>query len=328
MSRRPDAIDHDWVRRSLTGPISAVHPLFTRDGAIDTDAIRREIDHNLDAGSGVQLLTYGDSLHSVLTDAEVGDLLKLVIGHTNNRAMVVAADRQWWTGKEIEFADFAFEAGADLLMVLPPNFGGSVTHDSLVAHYRAVSGHIPVMPVTGLFFTNHALGLRVLRTLVETVPNIPAIKDDVIGEFARKMALAVHDRWAVISGGQKQNHFDLYPYGCDGWMSTYLHFMPEVPHAYWRAVQARDLDACARIIRIYDHPWFEMAEREAGNFDAMFHATQEIFGIGGRWRRTPYHSFTDEQMERLRAFYDGLPRVADVAPAYAAGAAPTPAGRP
>ena len=71
-----------------------------------------------------------------------------------------------------------------------------------------------------------------------------------------------------------------------------------------------------------------MAEREAGNFDAMFHATQEIFGIGGRWRRVPYHSFTDEQMERLRAFYDGLPRIADVAPQYAAGPAPTPAGRP
>jgi 4-hydroxy-tetrahydrodipicolinate synthase len=326
------SIDRAWVRRSLTGPISAVHPLFTRDGAIDGAAIRREIEHNLAAGSGVMLLTYGDSLHSVLTDQEVGDLLKLVIDATRKRAMVVAADRQWWTGKEIEFADFARDAGADLLMVLPPNFGGSATHDTLVAHYRAVSEHIPVMPVTGLFFAHQALGLRVIRTLVETVPNIPAIKDDVIGEFARKMTLAVHDRWAVISGGQKQNHFDLYPYGCDGWMSTYLHFMPEVPHAYWRAVQAGDLEACARIIRIYDHPWFEMAEAEPGNFDAMFHATQELFGIGGRWRRPPYHSFTDEQMERLRAFYDGLPKIADVVPDYvtgsATGAAPTATGRP
>jgi hypothetical protein len=64
-----------------------------------------------------------------------------------------------------------------------------------------------------------------------------------------------------------------------------------------------------------------MAEKEAGAFDAMFHATQEIFGIGGRWRRTPYHSFTDEQMERLRAFYNGLPKIADVVPEYVQGAA-------
>ena len=74
------------------------------------------------------------------------------------------------------------------------------------------------------------------------------------------------------------------------------------------------------MIGIYDHPWFEFSEREDGQFDAMFHATQEIYGIGGRWRRTPYHSFADEQMERLRAFYQGLPKPEDVVPQYASAA--------
>ena len=317
MTRRPDAIDRDWVRRSLSGPITAFHPLFLRDGAIDEEGIRREIDHNIAAGSGVILITYGDSLHSLLTDAEVADVLKLVIEHVNRRVMVVAADRQWWTGKEIEFADFALDAGADVLMVLPPNWAGSPTHDTYVEHYRAVSEHIPVMLVSAPFYATQAVGLQVIRTLVETVPNIVAIKDDVIGEFARKMALAVHDRWAVLSGGQKQNHLDVHPYGCDGYMSTYLHFMPAVSHAYWKAIEAGDVAACARIIGVYDHPWFEMSEVETGTFDAMFHATQEIFGIGGRWRRPPYHSYSDDQMERLRAFYSGLPKIEDVVPKYA-----------
>ena len=39
-------------------------------------------------------------------------------------------------------------------------------------------------------------------------------------------------------------------------------------------------------------------------------------------------SFTDDQVEALRAFYDGLPRLADVVPAYAEGPTPAPAGRP
>ena len=60
---------------------------------------------------------------------------------------------------------------------------------------------------------------------------------------------------------------------------------------------------------------------------AMFHATQELFGIGGRWRRPPYHSFSDEQMERLRAFYAGLPKIADVVPEHATGEMPAPAGQ-
>jgi 4-hydroxy-tetrahydrodipicolinate synthase len=319
--KAPNAIDRAWVRDCVTGPFSAVHPLFTRDGALDWDGLRTEIDHNLAAGSKTMLLTYGDSLHSLLTDQEVADVLKVVIQHTAGRAMVVAADRAWWTGKECEFADFALDAGADLLMVLPPNWGGGPTHDTYVAHYREVAKHIPVMLVTAPFIANQATGLRVIRTLRDTEPNVIAIKDDVTGEFARKTALSVHEQWAVFSGGQKQNVLDMHPYGCDGYMSTYLHFWPEVAQTFWRALKATDLAACAEIIRVYDHTWFEYAEREPGAFDAMFHATQEVFGIGGRWRRTPYHSFSDEQMERLRAFYDGLPRIESVAPAYVGAAA-------
>jgi len=328
MTRAPDAIDRDWVRRSLSGPISAVHPVFARDGAIDGDGIRTQIERNLGAGSGVMLLTYGDSLHSLLTDAEIGELLQIVVQQTAGRAMVVAADRQWWTGKEIEFAKFARAAGADVLMVLPPFWGGSVTRDSLVAHYRAVADHIPVMLVTALFAANQAVGLDVIARLADEVPNIVAIKDDVTGEFARRMALLVHDRWAVLSGGQKQNHLDVLPYGCDGYMSTYLHFMPEIAHAYWRTIQANDLPAAAAIIRAYDQPWFDLAFVLDGNFDAMFHASQEVFGIGGRWRRPPYHSLTDAEMERVRAMYAALPKLADVVPGYAAGAALGPGGRP
>ena len=317
MARSPTAIDRDWVRQSLSGPITAIHPPFLRDGSLDYDGLRTEIEHNIAAGSGVLLLTYGDSLHSLITDAEVAELMEAVVDQARRRVMVVAADRQWWTGKEIEFADFAHEAGADILMVLPPAWAASVTHDSLVTHYRAVSEHIPVMPVTNLFIPNQAMGLRVLRTLVEQVPNIVAIKEDVLGEFARRTGSIAHERWAVLSGSLKQDHLNIHPYGCDGYMSIYMHFMPEIAHAYWRAVQANDLRAATAIIEAYDQTWIDLAESLDGRDDALMHASQEVFGIAGRWRRPPYHSLTDAEMDRVRAFYAGLPRIEDVAPAHA-----------
>ena len=70
------------------------------------------------------LLTYGDSLHSLLTDAEVVEVLKVVIDTRTSARWLLPRTAQWWTGKEIEFADFALEAGADMLMVLPPNWAG------------------------------------------------------------------------------------------------------------------------------------------------------------------------------------------------------------
>ena len=36
-----------------------------------------------------------------------------------------------------------------------------------------------------------------------------------------------------------------------------------------------------------------------------------MFGISGRWRRAPYASLSDEEMERLRGFFAGLPSIAD-----------------
>jgi len=301
------SIDRDWVRHALSGPIAAVQPPFLRDGSLDLAGLRREIDHNIAAGSGVLLMTYWDGLFALLTDAEVTALLEAVVEHARGRAMVVAADRQWWTGKAIQFADFAREAGADVVMLLPPHWGGSVTRHSLVAHYRAVSEHIPVMIVTGPFQAQHALGLEVIRTLVDEVPNVVAIKDDVGGEFARRVALMAHERWAVLSGRLKPDHLALHPHGCDGYMSWYLHFMPEIAHAYWRTIETGDLAGSARIIRDYDDAWFDFSKTLNGGFDAMYHGAQEIFGIAGRWRRPPFESLTDEEIERLRGFFAGLP---------------------
>jgi len=93
-------------------------------------------------------------------------------------------------------------------------------------------------------------------------------------------------------------------------MSWYLHFVPEIAHAYWRTIEAGDLAASARIIRDYDYPWFDFSETLGGGFDAMYHGAQEIFGIAGRWRRPPYASLTDAELERLRGFFAGLPPIA------------------
>ena len=294
------------LRTLLTGPVMSVHTPFTREGAIDYDSLRGLVDKGIDAGSTTMLLTYGDSLYSLLTDDEVADVTRVVAEQTAGRAAVVAADRIWWTGKTVDFARYAREVGADLLMVLPPDWAGSCTADSYVAHYAAAAAEIPVMVVTNAFSRSQAMGLEVLRRLRDDVPGVIAIKDDLVGVFARKMALLLHGHWAIISGGQKQNHFDLIHYGCDGYLSTFVTFAPQVTQAYWRAVQAEDWNEAARIIRDFDMPYFDYVLNVTGGFDAALHGTYEFFGLSQRWRRPPYHSLTDEQMEQLSQLFVDL----------------------
>ena len=191
-------------------------------------------------------------------------------------------------------------------MVLPPNWGGSVTVDSLVRHYRAVAEVIPAMIVTAAFAGIEAIGLETLRILVETEPRIVALKDDLCGEFGRRIGRLCHPAWAVISGGQKQNHLDMHPYGCDGYMSTFLHFNPPIAHRYWELVVAGDLATAGRLIDQYERPYMDHILAMPGGFDAGFHATLEVAGLAGRWRRAPYHSLTDVEFEAFSGFlHDG-----------------------
>lgn len=287
------------LQELLTGPVMSVHTPFQRDGEIDFNSLRGLVERGIDGGSTTMLLTYGDSLFSLLTDSEVAEVTKVVAEQTAGRAAVVAADRIWWTGKTVAFASYAREVGADMVMVLPPDWASSCTVDTFVDHYSAVAAEIPVMVVTNVFGRSHAMGLEVLRRLRDETPGVAAIKDDLVGSFAREMALLLHGHWAIISGGQKENHFDLVHYGCDGYLSTMVTFAPQITQAYWQAVRLGDWEDAARVIRDYDMPYFDYVLRVVGGFDAALHGTYELFGLAQRWRRSPYHSMTDEQMEQL-----------------------------
>ena len=291
------------VRQALTGPVASVSTPFNRDGCVDRDGLRRYIDFVIAGGSHTVMLTHGDSLYSALTDEEVGQVTALVAEHTAGRALVVAADRQWATTKELAFARFAREAGADVLMVLPPDWALSCTRDTLVDHYAAVAGEIPVMVVTNyLIYRPMPFGLELLDALCDRVPGVVAVKDDVCGEFARKMGASLYGRTALISGGQKQNHMNALPYGCDGYLSTFIKFKPSVARDYWQAVQSKDYDRATAIINTYDVPFFDFIHALPGGFDAGLHGAIELFGVAQRWRPKPYHSLSDGDMERLAAF--------------------------
>ena len=107
----------------------------------------------------------------------------------------------------------------------------------------------------------------------------------------------------IFAGGQKQTHMDMLPYGCDGYMSTFIKFKPDVAHAYWSAVEKGDLHSAVDVIARYDMPLFDYLYNTfpAGG-DAAQHAVLELAGICGRWRRSPLPDLSDEEMERLKAF--------------------------
>jgi len=299
-------MDPTAVREALTGPVASQRIPFLRGGDIDWDGLTASIDFNIEAGTRTILLTYGDSLFSLLTDDEVARVTRFVCDRAAARAMVTAACHEYATPAAVEFAEYCREVGADVLMLMPPGWAASVTPETLREHFAAVGRQMPLMIVTNIFAPRGTqFGLRCIEELL-SCDGVVAVKDDMLGEFGRKMTLMVRDRWAVFAGGQKQNHLDLHPYGCGGYLSTFITFAPEIAHRYWSAVQGGDIAAAVRIIRDQDLPYFQHAMASQGGFDAVIHGAMELAGICGRWRRPPYYSLSDGEMERLAELLRGI----------------------
>ncbi|MBI2190624.1 MAG: dihydrodipicolinate synthase family protein [Planctomycetes bacterium] len=291
------------IRTALTGPMASLRTPFQRDGRIDYGGVRSVIDFSMQAGSRVTLITAGDSHLICMSDSEIAELTRVAVEHTAGRAMVVAADWEFGTGQAVEFAITCKAMGVDVYMVRPPDWAASATAEGLVNHYTAVAQHIPVMMVTNVFQDRGMpFGLQVIQAVRDRVDQVVALKEDLSPDFARQVCLSVRDRWAMFSGGGLRNHLNLWPYGCVGFMDRFMNFKPEVSHRYWQALQRNDLAAAVSVIRDVELPLETFLNGFPGGRDAAIHGLMEIYGICGRWRRPPYHSLTDHEMEKLRGF--------------------------
>ena len=295
-------MDLDTVRHNLTGPLASIRVPFDRAGEIDDTGLRRFIDASIEGGSRSIILTAGNSHYHCLSDEEIQHVTRTTIERTSGRAMVVAADRYHATTRAIDFARQVKALGADILMCMPPTWGGS-RPEEMADHYAAVAKVMPVMIVTNVFHNLPVtFGLDTIRLALEQSDNVLAVKDDVGGTFAPRMCAEFHDRMAIFAGGAKENHIKLLPFGCDGYMSMFVTF--NAPHAarYWHAVTTGDHATMREIVFKCDAPLFDLVSGFSSGGNAGQHGLIELYGIAGRWRRKPSTSASDEEMERLSEF--------------------------
>ena len=294
----------------LSVPIPSISTPFMPDGAIDYAHLETMVERYLEWGHSVLMLTAGDSHFACMTDREIADVTFAVLRQVNHRAAVIVADRYFATPAAREFAAEVKRRGADCYMAMPPDWGFSSTPESLVAHYREIGGILPVMVVTNVFAPRGPMGfgLEVCRRLLD-VPEVVAVKDDVCGPFGRAMTSMLSGEKAIVSGGQKQNHFDLAAYGAVGHLTTFGRFQPEPAREYWYACARGDLAVARQIIRRIDMPYSSLISGFRGGFNAGIYGSLELAGLARRCRRAPYETISDADLEKLRDFHANVPRI-------------------
>jgi 2-keto-3-deoxy-L-arabinonate dehydratase len=145
------------VRRPYRGVFPVVPTVFDAEGRLDLDGQMRAVDFMIDAGSQGLCILANFSEQFVLADAERELLLDKVLNHVAGRVPVIVTTTHFASHICAERSRRAEQAGAAMVMAMPPYHGASVRvgESAIYEFYRTVSDaiSIPIMiqdaPVAG-----------------------------------------------------------------------------------------------------------------------------------------------------------------------------------
>ncbi|MCL4762002.1 MAG: dihydrodipicolinate synthase family protein [Burkholderiales bacterium] len=295
---------------ATTAPLTGVFPIaptpFTASGDLDCDGQRRVLDCMVDQGVDGICILANYSEQFLLDDAERDTLLRLCLDHVAGRVPVIVTCSHYATRIAVARARKAAEAGAAMLMMMPPYHGATLRADEAgtLEQFRRVAdaAKLPVMvqdaPLSGV-----ALSAAFLARLAREVPLVAYFKIEVPFAAAKLRALVELGGRAIAGPFDGEESITLLAdldAGATGTMPSAL--LPDlirpVVVAHREGRRAEALRAYARIL-----PLINYENRQCG-----LRATKAVMMAGGviasdavRHPLEPLHPATREGLLELAA---------------------------
>ena len=184
------------MTQATTSRWTGLYPIaptpFVATGDLDLPGMRRVLDCMIDQGVDGICILANYSEQFLLTDVERSTLLDLSLVHVAGRVPVIVTCSHFSTRIAGERARAAAEAGAHMLMLMPPYHGTGLKADETgmlahFAHVAKVSG-LPIMvqdaPLSGV-----ALSIPFLVRLAREVPLVRHFKIEMPGTAAKLRGL-------------------------------------------------------------------------------------------------------------------------------------------
>jgi 2-keto-3-deoxy-L-arabinonate dehydratase len=166
----------------LSGVVPVVPTIFRDDETVDMDGTARVVDYLIDARvDGVCLLANYSEQFS-LTDAERDAIARTLLDRVAGRVPVIVTTSHYSARVAAARSRAAQEAGAAMVMVMPPFFGATLTvaGPAVIGYFRQVADaiDIPVM-VQDAPVSPTPLPASLLVDLVRAVPQVRYAKIEV-----------------------------------------------------------------------------------------------------------------------------------------------------
>ena len=288
------------VREALTGAVPSIGAPFLENGDLDFPALKRYVDFLIETGSKTLLLTFGDSLLSVLSDSETSELTRAVVDAAGHRAMVIGCGKQWSMRQSEAFARECVDMGCDVVIPVPHDWQQHCGADLLTEYFKAVGKIAPTMVLSNLM-CGRPIPVSVYDSLGEDC-GVVAVKDDAPHPYGIDAMRHIRGKMAFLSGGTMKFFLTQLPYGADGYLSIYARCFPEVEKPFRQAYETGRLSDAAAIIETYEIDFFKWCAANGAHFDAGIRGMIELAGLAGRWARKPYTHLSAPQLDSLRTF--------------------------
>ena len=295
---------------STTEAITGIYPIaptpFTDTGNLDLDGMRRVIDCMIDQGVDGICILANYSEQFLLTDIERDTLLDLCMQHNAGRVPIIVTCSHFSTRIASQRAARAAQAGAAMLMLMPPYHGNGLKADDegVVEHFAAVAeaAGVPIMvqdaPLSGV-----NLSVPLLVRLAREVEHVGYFKIEMPGTATKLRALIEAGGDAIVGPFDGEESITLMAdldAGATGTMNSALIpdlIKPVVSH-YLAGNRAEAMAQYARILPVINYE-----NRQCG-----LRATKEAMVAGGvigsaavRHPLVPLHPATrDGMLELLR----------------------------
>ncbi len=211
------------------GVFTALITPFTKEGTVDEEALKRLINHQIDAGVDglVPCGTTGES--PTLSHEEHDRVIKLTVEYAAGRVPVIAGTGSNATSEAIRLSQHAEASGVDALLLVNPYYN-KPTQKGLYLHFKAIADavNIPCVLYNILGRTGVNIETDVVVRLMTECDNILAVKEASGNLDQMKSVIEQrHDKFVVLSGDDNMT-IDLIEAGGDGVISVSSNLIPEL----------------------------------------------------------------------------------------------------
>ena len=180
------------TKTTYSGILPVVPTTFTETGDLDLDSQRRALDCIVDQGVDGACILANFSEQFLLTDEERDSLLTICLDHIAGRIPIIVTCSHFSTRIAVERAKRAEDAGAAMIMMMPPYHGTALKADEtgIREHFEQLADaiDIPIMvqdaPLSGV-----TLSVQLLVELAQAIPQLAYFKIETPGTAAKIRAL-------------------------------------------------------------------------------------------------------------------------------------------